>query len=191
MPAVSTEQSGDLAPTSLLQPIPIPTKVWTGISMDFIGGLPRVEKHDTILVVVDRLTKYAHFILLGHLYTASEVASSFINNIVKLHGFPKAVIFDRDKLFLSQFSRAMFKHARTKLKYNTAFHPQTDSQIEFTNRCLGIYLRCFGGVHLRSWPKWLCWAELRFNTNYKLLGQPTGAFGRPAYIKLRPYQTFF
>lgn len=65
-----------LAPAGLLQSLPIPTKVWPDISMDFIGSLPRVGKNDTILVVVDRLTKSAHFLLLGHPYTTSEVAQS-------------------------------------------------------------------------------------------------------------------
>lgn len=78
-----------LAPAGLPEPLPIPTKVWTDISMNFIGGLPRVGKHDTILVVVDRLTKSAHFLLLGHPFTASEVVHSFISGIVKLHGFPE------------------------------------------------------------------------------------------------------
>lgn len=94
-----------LAPAGLLQPIPIPTRVWTEISMDFIGDLPRAEKNDTILVVVDKLTKYAHFIPLGHPYTASEVASSFISNIVKLHGFLRPLSLTEIGFFLANSGR--------------------------------------------------------------------------------------
>lgn len=105
-----------LAPAGLLQPLPIPTKVWTDISMNFIGGLPRVRKHDTILVVVDRLTKSAHSLLLGHPFIASEVAHGFISGIVKLHGFLETIVSDRNKIFLNQFCKALFKQVGTKLK---------------------------------------------------------------------------
>jgi hypothetical protein len=72
-------------------------------AMDFVGGLPRAGGKDTILVVMDRLTKYAHFLLLGHLFTAREVADAFLLHIVKLYGFPDSIVSDRDAIFLSQF----------------------------------------------------------------------------------------
>nr|GEV89579.1 reverse transcriptase [Tanacetum cinerariifolium] len=87
----------------LLQPLPIPNGIFSDVSMDFIGGLPKVKGKDTIFVVVDRLTKYAHFVLLGHPFLAEDVAQVFIDNIYKLHGCLNSIISDRDPVFLSSF----------------------------------------------------------------------------------------
>ena len=155
-----------LRPAGMLQPLEVPSQVWADISMDFIEGLPKVGGKSVILTVVDRFSKYAHFIALGHPYTAASVARAFFDGIVRLHGFPASIISDRDPVFTGHVWRDLFRMAGVKLRFSTAFHPQTDGQSEVVNKVIAMYLRCVTGDRPRAWVDWLAWAEYCYNTSY-------------------------
>jgi hypothetical protein len=130
--------------------------VWADISIDFIEGLQKVAGKSVILTVVDRFSKYAHFIPLGHPYTAASVARAFFDGIVRLHGFPSSIVSDWDPVFTSNCD--LFGLAGVKLRMSATFHPQTDGQSEVVNKVIAMYLRCVTGDRPRSWVDCLSWA---------------------------------
>ncbi|GAA0174021.1 hypothetical protein LIER_27498 [Lithospermum erythrorhizon] len=139
-------------------------KTFKRIASDFYWGCP---VHNTILVVVDRLSKYAHFSPLRHPFTARIVAEVFLKEVVRLHGVPSCIISDRDKIFI------IFKLQGTKLLHSTAYHPQMDGQSEVVNRCLETYLRCYASDQPRNWMRWLAWAEYWYNTSFHTASKHT------------------
>jgi hypothetical protein len=159
-----TEQ---LHPTGLLQPLTVPTTMWTDIAMDFIEGLPKIHGKSVILTVVDRFSKSTHFVPLEHPYTVATVACAFFNNIIKLHGIPSSIVSDRDPVFTSRFWKEMFGLAGVTLQFTSAFHPQADGQSEATNKIVAMYLRCLTGDRPRQWLQWLPWAEFCYNSSFQ------------------------
>jgi hypothetical protein len=134
--------------------------------MDFVEGLPKSNGYSVILVVVDRLTKYAHFLPIKHPYTAHQIAHIFFADIVKLHGIQRSIVSDRDKVFTSIFWQELFKLVGTKLQLSSAYHPQSDGQTERVNQCLEMFLRCAVHDMPSKWDKWLALAEFWYNSCY-------------------------
>nr|GEV19834.1 peroxidase 64 [Tanacetum cinerariifolium] len=176
-----------LAPAGLLQPLPIVFgKIYP---LNFILGLPESGGVDTILVVVDRLSKYSHFLPLAHPFMAKSMAALFCKEIVRLHGMPRSILSERDVIFLSNFWQELFRLSQTRLRMGITYHPQSDGQTEVVNRCLEAYLRCFAHERPSSWSKFMAWAEYSFNTGYHTSSETTpfkALYGRdpPA---LNPY----
>ena len=165
-PTCQRNKTSTQRPAGLLHPLEVPAQVWADISMDFGEGLPKVGGKSVILTVVDRFSKYAHFIALSHPYTASSVARTFFDGIVRLHGFPTSIMSDRDPVFTSHMWRDLFKLAGVQLHFSTTFHLQMDGQSEVVNKVLAMYLRCATGDCPRAWVDWLAWVEYCYNTSY-------------------------
>ena len=124
-------------PVGLLQPLPIPNWEWEVISLDFITGLPKNQKqNDSIMVVVDKLSKESHFIPIKTTYKGANIADIFMKEIFRLHGIPKIIFFYKDPKFTGNFWKSLFKGIDTKLNFSTAYYPQTDGQTKRVNQVL-------------------------------------------------------
>jgi len=159
-------KSKNVKTPGLLQPLPIPQAPFMDISMDFIEGLPSSKGKNVVLAVVDRFSKYAHFIAMSHPYTTATVADAFMNNIYKLHGLLASIVSDRDLVFFSRFWKDLFAYQGVQLLHSTAYHLQTNGQTEVVNRCLEQYLRCMTSETPDQWYQWLPLAEWWYNTSY-------------------------
>jgi hypothetical protein len=155
-------------PAGLLQPIPIPEWKWEVISMDFITGLPTTKKqNDSIMVVVDKLTKVAHFIPVKSTHKAINIVEIFMKEIFRMHGLPKTIILDRDTKFTSNFWKALFSGLDTQLNFSTAYHPQTDGQTERTNQIVEDMLWMYVMDCPTKWEEYLHLVEFAYNNGYQ------------------------
>ena len=161
-------------PHGKLQPLEIPVWKWEQITMDLITKLPKTPRgFDAIWVIVDRLTKSAHFLPIQESSSAEKLAEIFVREIVRLHGVPVSIVSDRDTRFTSRFWERFQVEMGTKLHFSTAFHPQTDGQSERTIQTLEDMLRAcvldFGG----SWDRYLPLAEFSYNNSFHAsIGMP-------------------
>jgi len=136
--------------------------------MDFIVGLPPTHKNfDSIWVIVDRLTKSAHFILLRTNYRLHEYAELYFSHIVCLHGMPRTIMFDRGPQFTAHFWEHLHKMLGTNLVRSSAYHPQTSGQTKRVNQILEDMLRACVISSKGSWEKWLPLAEFSYNNSYQ------------------------
>ncbi|GKC18361.1 RNA-directed DNA polymerase [Tanacetum coccineum] len=142
---------GQSSPHGLYLPLPIPVAPWEDVSLYFITGLPRTQhQKDSVMVVVDRFSKMAHFVACHTTYDVVQIATLYFKEIVRLHGVPKTIASDWDTKFLSHFWLTLWRKLGTKLKFSTSSHPQTDGQTEVTNRTLGSLLRALITTNLKQ-----------------------------------------
>ena len=136
--------------------------------MDFVSGFPLTQKkHDSIWVIVDRKTKSAHFLLVRLDYSMDWFAELYVNEIVRLHGIPISIVFDRDPQFTSRFWKEMQSALGTSLNFNTTFHPQTDGRSERVIQVLEDMLRSCALDFSRSWDKYILLMEFAYNNSYQ------------------------
>lgn len=127
-----------LQPAGLLQPLLVPEQIWSDISLDFVEGLPTSRGKNVILVVVDRFSKYCHFLSTAHPCSAVSIARLFFDNIFKLHVLPVSMVSYCDVTFTSAFWREHFRLSGTQLCFWSAYHPQSDAKQKLS---IGLY-RC-------------------------------------------------
>src|ERR1041385_1790855 len=155
-------------PASTLQPLPIPEWKWDNVGMDFITGFPKTQKgNDAIFVVVDRLSKVAHFLPVRESITASQLADLYVSGIVSLHGVPLEINSDRGSLFTSGFWGSFQNAMGTHLSFSTAFHPQSSGQVERVNQILEDMLRACVISFGKNWEKSLPFAEFAYNNSFQ------------------------
>src|SRR3954464_12346442 len=167
-------------PAGLLQPLQVPQWKWDDICMDFVVGLPKsMRGHDSIWVIVDMLTKVAHFIPVRTTFRADQLAELYMSRIVSLHGVPKTITSDRGSVFTSAFWQRLHQALGTVLKLSTAYHPQTDGQTERVNQILEDMLRACVLAHGSKWEDCLPYAEFSYNKSYQ------------ASLKMSPFEALY
>jgi hypothetical protein len=151
-----------------LQSLTIPTWKWKDISMDFIVGLPKTAKgFHSIWVIIDWLTKIAHFLLVKTKYLVVTYAELYIARILSLHGVPKMIVSDWGPQFVSKFWEELHKSLGTKLLHNSAYHSQTSGQTERVNQILEDMLRACVLEFPQKWDDCLPLAEFSYNNSYQ------------------------
>ncbi|GJS74813.1 putative reverse transcriptase domain-containing protein [Tanacetum coccineum] len=167
-------------PSSLLQQPEIPEWKWEKITMDFISGLPKTPSgYDSLWVIVDRLTKSAHFLPIKKTNSIEKLAQFYLKEIVYKHGVPTSIISDKDSLFTSRFWKSLQEAMGTQLDMSTAYHPETDSQSERTIQTLEDMLRACVIDFGSSWDRHLPLVELSYNNSYH------------ASIKAAPFEALY
>ena len=143
-------------PAGLLKPLLIPAWKWQDITMDFVTKLPITpKKNDAVWIIVDRLTKSAHFIPFQVSQSTEVLADKYIREIVRLHDVLTTITSDRDSRFRSHYWQSLMDCLGTKLKFSTSYHPETDGQSERTIQLLEEQLRACVLDHRGTWKDYL------------------------------------
>jgi transposase InsO family protein len=144
----------------------VPEWKWKEITMDFIVGLSRTQSgYDSIRVIMDRLTKVAHFIAVKTTYSGPQLAELYMSRTVCLHGVPRKIVSDSGTQFTSRFWERLHETLITQLRFSSAYHPQTDGHTKRVNQILEDMLRACALQYGRSWDKSLPYAEFSYNNS--------------------------
>src|SRR5436190_17176129 len=168
-------QAKSILNTTTPKDIELPKGPWKQINYDFIVKLPPSEGYDSILVIVDRFSRQAHFVPCNEAIDAEGVAEIFLREVWKHHGIPEVAISDRGPTFNSNFLRTLYQRLGEEPRFSTAYHLQTDGLAERTNQWLETYLRMFCNYSQDDWVKWLPIAEFCHNN------QVNSATGQTAF----------
>ncbi|KAI4890447.1 hypothetical protein NFI96_003606 [Prochilodus magdalenae] len=151
-------------PAGLLQPLPVPGRPWSHVSLDFVTGLPASQGNTAILVLVDRFSKACKLVALPGLPSAKRTAELLMQHVVRVHGMPSDLVSDRGPQFTSRYWKAFCELMGASVSLSSGFHPQSNGQTERVNQDLGQTLRCLVADTPSSWARHLPWAEYAHNT---------------------------
>jgi RNase H-like domain found in reverse transcriptase/Reverse transcriptase (RNA-dependent DNA polymerase)/Integrase zinc binding domain/Chromo (CHRromatin Organisation MOdifier) domain/Retroviral aspartyl protease len=174
-------KSSNHKPYGLLQPLPIPERPWSSISVDFITQLPESKGYTAICVFVDRFTKMAHFAPTMDSIDAEGTVQLFFEKVFSAHGLPEDVVSDRGTTFTAKFTKSIFKALSIEQNLSTAFHPRTDGQTERVNSILEQYLRCYIDYQQTNWSTLLPVAEFAYNNTVHSSTKVTPFFANLGY----------
>jgi len=170
-PVCAHNKTSSRAQMGLLRPLPVPSRPWSEISVDFVTGLPVSEGNSTVLTVVDRFSKMVHYIALPKLPSAKETAEIMMTHVFRIHGFPKDIVSVRGPQFISRFWREFCNLIGASVSLSSGYHPESNGQTERLNQELETGLRCLISQNPSSWSRHLTWVEYAHNT---LPTAPTG-----------------
>ena len=163
-PTCNQSKSSNQPPSGLLQPLPVPSRPWSHVSLDFVTGLPPSDGMTAILTIVDRFSKMAHFVPLPKLPSAKETAQVVLDHAFRIHGLPRDVVSDRGPQFTSTFWKEFCQLLGATVSLSSGFHPQSNGQSERANQELEKALRCMASSNPRAWAKQLTWVEYAHNS---------------------------
>jgi transposase InsO family protein len=156
------------AKPGLLQPLSVPERRWQSVTLDLTVGLPATKSgKDGVLVFVDRLTKYTHFVPVSAALGAKDFARKFIKHVFANHGLPESIVSDRGSTWANQFWRYVCELLGVDHRFSSAYHPQTDGQTERMNAVLKDVLRNYVASHARDWDQWLPLVQFAVNNSWQ------------------------
>jgi hypothetical protein len=155
-------------PAGLLQPLPIPENKWELVTINFITKFPRkTRKHDSIMVVVDKLTRCVHFVSMKTTHTTTNIAEIYKRKIARLHGIPKEIVLDRDTKFTSNFWRRLFRGFGTNMNFIIVYDPRSDGKTKTVNQVIKDMLRMNVMDKPSKWEDYFHLVEFTYNNGYQ------------------------